>query len=1148
MILFDSSLIYIFQSTIELSEDTVLSPGIYFVSAESEGHISKFKINGHNIFEEEVEEDNAEISVDTLTWDGSTNGLECYSEGNINICKLTSAIIKESDLANGFIVEAIVEGETIKLTQDDFNYDTEDGVLMLFNSKYSIVIASLSEKITNDVGKTFEKGTYFYNYNGTYPTMLTINGFTGFIVEKVSSNSALTWDGNTEGLECIDAGEGDICRVSYTVITEEDLSHGFTFKAIVNGEEKSFTQDDMNINISDMGYMGVPKEGSGALFVFITETVSTNDANGNSVTLNPGIYFIATSNLSHYSKELKINNINEFILPSYTSGNTLTWDGVPFGYSINDTLFKVSDVVLTESMLTNGYSITLTNGVDYVVITDADLSISYDDDALFIGDGYVVSVPYDNYKIDDDLYVNKGIYFIHDGTLWVSKLTINGFDEFNGSNSNIKNKGDTITWNGNTSNITRVNEYYYKVSDNVITMDDLKYGFTVVYKVCESSGCTFEVIGSDEIDYGEEDDIVYIGGITSVLKDMEVDGVTYKKGLYFMKLEGSDASETIVGFKINNYGGFVSISEDETSYYKYSPNSKTFTLPIPKKEGYTFLGWTGSNGNTPQIEVVIPKGSSGDRSYTANWVLTSSLYFIQAIYSDTDNSLTFINSTTHYKSGDTYIDKDGYEKIVTEVFENFTNKSYTTESSVPWYDYRKEIVKIYVNDEVIPNQLAYWFNDFEKAEYFDLKRLNTRNVTDMSFAFAGAGTEVDSFIIEGLNAWDTSKVTNMSAMFCGTGSPVNFLATEPEYVSNWSIGDLSNWDVSNVTDMSYMFYWAGMFLEPDSSTWSVGNLGSWDVSNVTNMSNMFVFAGFTATSWNIGDLSDWDTSKVTDMSAMFSASGNSATNWSIGDIGNWDTSNVTNMTSMFFSAGYSATSWSIGDLSNWNTSNVKYMSYMFNDAFHSAQTFDLRFIENWDVSNVTSMSHMFNGAGYSAQTFDISSIENWKTDSIYYGDYMFANTGYNATIWNIGNFSNWAHFPYTITGMFSGAGYNATTFDVSFLSKYYFYKGEMRSMFENAGYNSTNCNIGDLSNWYGGTYMKKAFKNACYNSKTVYIKGLSSWRSTPGLKNVEEMFYNFGYNADYSLDLSGWDVSEVTDYNNFNYGVESKITPPSFAS
>lgn len=40
------------------------------------------------------------------------------------------------------------------------------------------------------------------------------------------------------------------------------------------------------------------------------------------------------------------------------------------------------------------------------------------------------------------------------------------------------------------------------------------------------------------------------------------------------------------------------------------------------------------------------------------------------------------------------------------------------------------------------------------------------------------------------------------------------------------------------------------------------------------------------------------------------------------------------------------------------------------------------------------------------------------------------------------------------------------------------------------------------------------------------------------------MFYKAGYNASYSLDLSGWDVSKVTAYDQFNNGVSTKVVSP----
>lgn len=65
--------------------------------------------------------------------------------------------------------------------------------------------------------------------------------------------------------------------------------------------------------------------------------------------------------------------------------------------------------------------------------------------------------------------------------------------------------------------------------------------------------------------------------------------------------------------------GNVSTSNPTT----YTAETDTFTLYNPTKTGYTFVGWTGSNGETPQITVTIEEGTIGNKAYTANWTATS---------------------------------------------------------------------------------------------------------------------------------------------------------------------------------------------------------------------------------------------------------------------------------------------------------------------------------------------------------------------------------------------------------------------------------------------------------------------------------------------------------------------------------------------
>lgn len=93
----------------------------------------------------------------------------------------------------------------------------------------------------------------------------------------------------------------------------------------------------------------------------------------------------------------------------------------------------------------------------------------------------------------------------------------------------------------------------------------------------------------------------------------KMDGNTFTMG---------DADATITAkwtpidytIKCNTGGG--QIASYPTSY---NINTDTITIPQPTKPGYAFAGWTGSNGNTAQKTVTIPKGSTGDKTYDAHW-------------------------------------------------------------------------------------------------------------------------------------------------------------------------------------------------------------------------------------------------------------------------------------------------------------------------------------------------------------------------------------------------------------------------------------------------------------------------------------------------------------------------------------------------
>ena len=142
-----------------------------------------------------------------------------------------------------------------------------------------------------------------------------------------------------------------------------------------------------------------------------------------------------------------------------------------------------------------------------------------------------------------------------------------------------------------------------------------------------------------------------------------------------------------------------SISGQATSYTKTSNN---ITLPTPTKTGYTFLGWTGSNGTTAQKTVTIPKGSTGNKSYTANWQINTYTVTVIPSRNGTKNNSGF--------SGHTYsVTVDGTTKYTNQTAKvsftvNYNQKVKVTVNSVANYTVTQTTIEktITGNTEINP--------------------------------------------------------------------------------------------------------------------------------------------------------------------------------------------------------------------------------------------------------------------------------------------------------------------------------------------------------------------------------------------------------------------------------------------------------------
>ena len=76
----------------------------------------------------------------------------------------------------------------------------------------------------------------------------------------------------------------------------------------------------------------------------------------------------------------------------------------------------------------------------------------------------------------------------------------------------------------------------------------------------------------------------------------------------------NDSYEYLINYTLND----GTIATDKPTRYTYE--TPDFTLINPTRTGnYTFLGWTGSNGDVPQTEVTVKQGSHGALIFNAQW-------------------------------------------------------------------------------------------------------------------------------------------------------------------------------------------------------------------------------------------------------------------------------------------------------------------------------------------------------------------------------------------------------------------------------------------------------------------------------------------------------------------------------------------------
>ena len=154
---------------------------------------------------------------------------------------------------------------------------------------------------------------------------------------------------------------------------------------------------------------------------------------------------------------------------------------------------------------------------------------------------------------------------------------------------------------------------YVNLEDNVFTtiygdvnLDGTVNGKDITYLrryLSSTEGYTLDIYGKERADVNLDDDID------------DIDIFLIKRKILCNDIEFPIETSTKYAITYNLDGGNLL----EQNITKYVEEILPYTLNNPEKEGYTFIGWTGSNGDIPELEVTIDSNTTGNLNYTANW-------------------------------------------------------------------------------------------------------------------------------------------------------------------------------------------------------------------------------------------------------------------------------------------------------------------------------------------------------------------------------------------------------------------------------------------------------------------------------------------------------------------------------------------------
>ena len=217
---------------------------------------------------------------------------------------------------------------------------------------------------------------------------------------------------------------------------------------------------------------------------------------------------------------------------------------------------------------------------------------------------------YDGTILETDIEILHGTTPTYDGIAPTKEKDAQYTYTFNGWSPTISNVVCDIVYTAQFANILNTYTVIWKNYDGTILETDtnVSYGIMPNYN------------GETPVKNGNEQYSYEFSGWSPDVKNL-IGNIEYIAEF------NNVAKEYIITYNLD--GG---VANNKTVY---TCESMEITLGNPTKEGYTFLGWSGTDIEGVGKDVVIPSGSFGNREYTANWEIA--IYTIEYILDGGEN-------------------------------------------------------------------------------------------------------------------------------------------------------------------------------------------------------------------------------------------------------------------------------------------------------------------------------------------------------------------------------------------------------------------------------------------------------------------------------------------------------------------------------